>query len=96
MAFCLAYLIASEARGGTEAPCYGASMVVEVGLDGRTVEDAEARALESISGYGFDADTTILARALIQSAAETIRQTGDYGQILFELYQELTAEGVVL
>lgn len=94
--FCIAYLLAAEARGATEAPCYGAGMVVLVGLGGVLLVDAEAAALLSIEGYGLDREALILARTMIQDAAQTIHSTGDFGGILLELYRELAAEGITL
>lgn len=94
--FCIAYLLAAEARGATEAPCYGAGMVVLVGLGGMHPDEAEANALRSIEHYGLDREALILARAMIQDAAETIRSTGDFGGILAELYRELAEENIVL
>ena len=94
LAFCLAYLLAAEVRAGTETPCFGASMAVLHGFGLYTVDEVEERALRSLAGYGLDANATILARGLIQQAAETIRATGDLGGVWFELQKALGDEGV--
>ena len=94
--FCLAYLPAPEARAGTEAPCFGAAMVVLHGLGGMSLEQVEANALASLASYGLGRDDTILARGLIQGAAQTIRETGDFGGILVEVRRALEAEGIYL
>lgn len=94
--FCLAYLLAPEARAGTESPCYGASMVVLHCLGGLPLEQVEANALSSLASYGFGREDTILARGLVQGASETIRATGDFGGIMLEVYQALQAEDVYL
>ena len=93
--YCGAYLLASEVRAGGEAPCYGLGMAVRVAC-GAEIEEAEAGALESLLGYGLDAESTILARGLIQSAAETLRSTGDFGGVVEEIRRELELEGVTL
>jgi hypothetical protein len=91
--YCLAYLIAPELRAAGEAPCYGAGMAVAVAL-GADVDEAAEQARASLDHYGLDDKSRALARAIIASAAETIRQTGDFGGVVAELRAELALEGL--
>jgi hypothetical protein len=95
LGWCFAYLIAAEVRAGGEAPCYGAGMAIAVSL-GADVDQVAADALASLEHYGLDADGMQLARGLIASARETIRETGDLGGVVAELRAELAVEGITL
>jgi hypothetical protein len=95
LGWCLAYLIAAEARAGGEAPCFGAGMAVEVAC-GRDVAEVADEAKRSLAGYALDDAGRALARGIIDSAAATIAATGDYGGIVGELRAALAVEGISL
>lgn len=92
LAWCLAYLVADEARAAGEAPCYGAGMAAAVAM-GADVDVEAARAKGSLESYGLGAEALATASALIDSARESVR-AGDYGGIELEVRAELEAEGV--
>ncbi len=92
--WCLAYLVADEARAAGEAPCYGAGMAVLCAL-GADVDEVAASAKRSLGSYGLGADALKTAHAIIDSAAASIR-AGDFGGVEIELRAELASEGVVL
>lgn len=95
LVYCGVYLLVPEARAGGEAPCYGASMAVDVAC-GMPLAVAASRAKYSLEGYGLDPDATALAHAIIDSAAASIAATGDCGGAVAELRADLLLEGVAL
>ncbi len=93
--YCLSYLLVPELRAAGEAPCYGASMAILAAF-GRDLDQLVKNAKLSLDGYGLNDPNRSLAFAMVDSAAATIRRTGDFGGIVAELRQELALEGATL
>jgi hypothetical protein len=79
--YCLSYLLVPELRAAGEAPCYGASMAVLAAF-GRNLDDLVRNAKLSLDGYGLPDASRKLAHTMVDSAADTIRRTGDFGGIV--------------
>jgi hypothetical protein len=92
LAWCLAYLVADEARAAGEAPCFGAALSAAVAM-GADVDTEAARAKDSLTRYGLGAEALATAHALIDSARESVR-AGDFGGVQDEVRAELAAEGI--
>lgn len=92
LAWCLAYLVADEARAAGEAPCFGAGISAAVAMDA-DVDAEAARAKDSLTRYGLGPEALATAHALIDSARESVR-AGDFGGVQDEVRAELAAEGI--
>lgn len=90
---CLALLISKEARAAGEAPCYAASMAVEVRLGGRSAQSAYESAMHSLKGYALDADATKLAAGILASARATLDAGEDLGGVVLEVVAALESTG---
>lgn len=91
--WCLVYLLWAEARAGGEAPCYGASMAVQVALGGLTPGQAAQRARDSLRGYKLDGDATALAARIIRVHERSLEAGDDPGGVLADTFRALAAEG---
>lgn len=90
---CLAYLVSAEARAAAEAPCYGATMAVQVRLGGWSSAAAAESAMRSLAGYGLDADALRLAAGIVASTRATLDEGEDLGGVVAEVVAALEAEG---
>lgn len=93
--YCLSYLLVPELRAAGEAPCYGASMAILAAF-GRDLDQLVKNAKVSLDQYGMGDNSRSLAFAMVDSAAATIRRTGDFGGVVADLRSELAHEGVSL
>lgn len=90
---CLAYLVAPELRGSSEAPCYGAGMAVRVAF-GQGLAWVTAAAKASLDGYGLPEAELAHARALVDGCAASIAASGDVGGVVDELVAAMREEGL--
>lgn len=91
--WCLAFGVVPEVRAGAESPCYGADIAHRVMLGGSDVDATTAAVLAALDHYGLDDSAKRLARALMRSAAETVRAGVDPGDVVADSIASLRAAG---
>ena len=95
LAWCCAYGLVPEVRAGAESCCYGQDVTVLHALRGDDPKALCDGAMESLKGYGLDADATVLARGVLDVTARTLEHGGEMPGPCADVLAALRAEGVL-
>ena len=96
LAWCAAFGVVPEVRAAAENCCYGQDVAVMWALSeypGLTPAILCDGAMESLKGYGLDADATVLARGVLDVVRRTLDHGGMPGGPCTEVLDALRAAG---
>lgn len=99
LAWCAAYGLVPEVRAGAESPCYGQDVAVMHALHADDGDVTPAllcnMAMESLRGYGLDAEGMALAHGVLSVVERTLAHGGELGGPSHDVLVALRERGVL-